>query len=184
MSRRIDTCSQSLYPPRHCGLQLAVMAPTLRAVRAGITTLNVDAMVNAANDALLPKKMGLTRQCRMIRVLCLAGAVLAGCATGESKDAAKRDVAGPYQTWDSVIKRWVGGQVSDLYVELGPPNLHPHQMEDGTIQMVWDFGIDRMPGQADAYDLLPLYGGTVNCQLHFFVDQKGTILRGERIGCE
>ena len=57
-------------------------------------------------------------------------------------------------------------------------------MEDGTIQMVWDFGIDRMPGQADAYDLLPLYGGTVNCQLYFFADQKGTILRGERIGCE
>jgi hypothetical protein len=184
VSRRIDSCRQSLYPPRHCGLQLAVMAPTLRAVRADITTLNVDAIVNASNEALLPKKMGLTRQCRMIRVLCLAGAVLAGCATGESKDAAKRDVAGPYQTWDSVIKRWVGGQVSDLYVELGPPNLHPHQMEDGTIQMVWDFGIDRMPGQADAYDLLPLYGGTVNCQLHFFVDQKGTILRGERIGCE
>lgn len=160
------------------------MAPTMRAVQADITTLNVDAIVNAANEALLPKKMGLTRQCRIIWVLCLAGAVLAGCATGESKDAAKRDVAGPYQTWDSVIKRWVGGQVSDLYVELGPPNLHPHQMEDGTIQMVWDFGIDRMPGQADAYDLLPLYGGTVNCQLYFFADQKGTILRGERIGCE
>ena len=82
-------------------------------------------------------------------VLCVAAVIASGCVT-ESKDAAKRDVAGPYQTWDDVIKRWVGGQVTDLYVELGPPNLHPHQMEDGTIQMVWDFAIDRMPGQADA----------------------------------
>ena len=126
--------------------------------------------------------MKQTRPCRVVWALCLAGAVLSGCAT-ESKDAAKREVAGPYQTWDDVIKRWVGGQVSDLYVELGPPNLHPHQMEDGTIQMAWDFGIDRMPGQADAYDLLPLYSGNVNCQIHFFADQKGTILRGERVGC-
>jgi hypothetical protein len=113
-------------------------------------------------------------------IFCMA--IVGGCAT-ESKDAAKRDVAGPYQTWDDVIARWTGGQVTDLYVELGPPNLHPHQMEDGTIQMVWDFGIDRMPRQADAYNLLPLYGGDVNCQLHFFADQKGTILRGARVGC-
>jgi len=115
-------------------------------------------------------------------VLCVAAVIATGCAT-ESKDAAKRDVAGPYQTWDDVIKRWVGGQVTDLYVELGPPNLHSHQMEDGTIQMVWDFAIDRMPGQADAYELLPLYGRNVNCQLHFFADQNGKILRGERMGC-
>ena len=116
----------------------------------------------------------------VILVLCLA---VSGCAT-ESKDAAKRDVAGPYQTWDDVISRWVGGQVSDLDVELGPPNLHPHLMEDGTIQMVWDFSIDRMPGQADAYNLLPLYGEDVNCQIHFFADQTGKILRGERVGCQ
>ena len=115
-------------------------------------------------------------------VLCVAAVIASGCVT-ESKDAAKRDVAGPYQTWDDVIKRWVGAQVTDLYVELGPPNLHPHQMEDGTIQMVWDFAIDRMPGQADAYELLPLYGTNVNCQLHFFADQNGKILRGERVGC-
>lgn len=115
-------------------------------------------------------------------VLCLAAVIATGCAT-ESKDAAKRDVAGPYQTWDDVIKRWVGGQVTDLYVELGPPNLHPHQMEDGTTQLVWDFAVDRMPGQADAYELLPLYGHNVNCQLHFFADQNGKILRGERVGC-
>src|SRR6476659_8827037 len=60
-------------------------------------------------------------------VLCVAAVIATGCAT-ESKDAAKRDVAGPYQTWDDVIKRWVGGQVTDLYVELGPPNLHPDGM--------------------------------------------------------
>ncbi|HEY7128864.1 MAG TPA: hypothetical protein VH332_04290 [Nitrospira sp.] len=119
---------------------------------------------------------------RILCVLCLAGVLLSGCAT-ESKDAAKRDVAGPYQTWDEVITRWVGGQATDLYVELGPPNLHPHLMEDGTIQMVWDFGIDRMPGQADAYNLLPLYGADVNCQIHFFTDQAGKILRGNLVGC-
>ena len=128
----------------------------------------------------------LTRRDRMrspamaISLLCLT---LAACVA-ESKDAAKRDVAGPYPTWDDVISRWVGGQVTDLYVELGPPNLHPHQLEDGTVEMAWDFGIDRMPGQADAYNLLPLYGGDVNCQIHFFADPKGTILRGERIGCQ
>ena len=118
-----------------------------------------------------------------ILLVLVLSMVVVGCAT-ESKDAAKRDVAGPYQTWDDVITRWVGGQVTDLYVELGPPNLHPHQLEDGTIQMVWDFAIDRMPGQADAYELLPLYGSNVNCQLHFFADQTGKILRGERVGCQ
>jgi hypothetical protein len=50
--------------------------------------------------------------------------------------------------------------------------------------MVWDFGIDRMPGQADEFNLLPLYGGDVNCQIHFFADPKGTILRGDRVGCK
>ena len=115
--------------------------------------------------------------------ICLMSAAYGGCVA-ESKDVAKRDVAGPYQTWDEVINRWVGGQVSDLYVELGPPNLHPHQSEDGTIQMIWDFSIDRMPGQADAFNLLPLYGGNVNCQIHFFADLTGKILKGERVGCE
>ena len=116
-------------------------------------------------------------------LLCAAALLVIGCAT-ESKDAAKRDVAGPYQTWDDVITRWVGGQLTDLYVELGPPNLHPHQMEDGTIHLVWNFGIDRMPGQADAYNLLPLYGADVNCEIHFFADQQGKILRGDRVGCQ
>ena len=127
----------------------------------------------------MERRHPITRVTVFVLMLCMA---ISGCAT-ESKDAAKRDVAGPYQTWDDVIKRWVGGQVTDLYVEIGPPNLHPHLHEDGTVEMAWDFSIDRMPGQADAYNLLPLYGSDVNCQLHFFADTKGTILRGERVGC-
>ena len=86
----------------------------------------------------------------------------------ESKEAAKRDVIGPYKTWDEVISRWIGGRTSDLYVELGPPNLHPHELDNGMTEMAWDFGIDRMPGQADAYELLPVFGQDVNCQIHFF----------------
>jgi len=121
-------------------------------------------------------------RCSVIVVWCLCAAIV-GCVT-ESKDAAKRDVIGPYKTWDAVINRWIGGSVPDLYVELGPPNLHPHELDDGMSEMVWDFGIDRMPGQADAYELLPLYGENVNCQLHFFADTKGTIVKGEKVGCE
>ena len=98
-------------------------------------------------------------------------------------DKNKRDVSGPYQTWNEVINRWIGGKVADLYVELGPPNLHPHELEDGRIEMVWDFSIDRMPGQADAYDLLPLYGGNVNCQVHFFADREGIVQEGQLVGC-
>ena len=96
----------------------------------------------------------------------------------ESKNAAKRDLIGPYKTWDEVISRWIGGSMPDQYVELGPSNLHPHELDDGMTEMVWDFGIDRMPGQADAYDLLPLYGGNLNCQMHYFADAKGIITRG------
>lgn len=73
-----------------------------------------------------------------------------GCAAAPSK----RDVAGPYRTWDNVIKRWIGGKTDDLYLELGPPNLHPQELADDGSERVWDFGIDRMPGQADYYDLL------------------------------
>jgi hypothetical protein len=109
--------------------------------------------------------------------------VIIGCVA-ESKDAAKRDVIGPYKTWDDVISRWIGGRTSDLYVELGPPNLHPHELDNRMTEMVWDFGIDRMPGQADVYDLLPLYGENVNCQIHFFADAKGIITKGEKVGCE
>ena len=119
----------------------------------------------------------------LLPALLTACAVLTGCVT-ETKDQARRDVAGPYQTWQDVVHRWIGAKVPDLYVELGPPNLHPHGLDNGLTQMVWDFGIDRMPGQADAYDLLPLYGGKTNCQLQFFADRQDTVVRGEVIGCE
>lgn len=45
-------------------------------------------------------------------------------------------VAGIYQTWDDVITRWIGKPKDDLYLELGPPNLHPKEAEDGTIERV------------------------------------------------
>lgn len=61
--------------------------------------------------------------------------VITGCVT-ESKRAAKRDVIGPCKTWDEVISRWIGGSVPDLYVELGPPNLHPHELDNGMTEMV------------------------------------------------
>lgn len=118
-----------------------------------------------------------------VLVACFLCIVITGCVT-ESKDAAKRDVIGPYKTWDEVIGRWIGGRVPDLYVELGPPNLHPYELDNGMTEMVWDFSIDRMPGQADTYELLPLYAENVNCQIHFFADAKEIIVKGEKVGCE
>lgn len=91
--------------------------------------------------------------------------------------------SGIYQTWDDVITRWIGNHKEDLYVELGPPNLHPKEAEDGTIEMVWDMTIDRMPGQADEYHTLPLYGG-VDCRLIFFADKEGIVTSGRRNGCD
>ncbi len=93
-------------------------------------------------------------------------------------------MSGSYQTWDEVITTWIGGNKQDLYYELGPPNLIPQQLLDGMTEMVWDMTIDRMPGKADEYKLLPLYSTSVNCQLVFFDDEKGTIKSGHRIGCE
>lgn len=107
-------------------------------------------------------------------------AILAtACATGSQPG-----VSGPYQTWDEVITRWVGANKQDLYYELGPPNLHPKELPDGMTEMVWDMTIDRMPGQADEYHLLPLYNTSVNCQLVFFADPEGIIKSGRRNGCD
>ena len=76
-----------------------------------------------------------------------------------------------YYSLRSVRARLVQILVSRGSTKLGPPNLHPKEAEDGTIEMVWDMTIDRMPGQADEYHTLPLYGG-VTCQLVFFADKK------------
>lgn len=100
------------------------------------------------------------------------------CKTGSDPG-----VTGIYQTWDDVVTRWIGKHKEDLYLELGPPNLHPKEAEDGTVEMVWDMTIDRMPGQADEYNMLPLYGG-VDCQLIFFADKEGIVTSGRRNGCE
>ncbi len=117
-----------------------------------------------------------------MRYLGLKVAVLAlavGCAS-----QMEPGVRGPYQTWDDVINRWIGKNKQDLYYELGPPNLHPKESADGLVEMVWDFTIDRMPGQADEYHLLPLYGQDENCQLIFFADANGVIRSGRRKGCD
>jgi hypothetical protein len=117
---------------------------------------------------------------RIVSVLVILGAAagLMGCAG--SRDPG---VAGIYQTWDDVIDRWIGKPKTDLYYELGPPNLHPKELDDGTTEMVWDMTIDRMPGQADDYRTLPLYSG-VNCQLVFVSNRDGIIIAGRRIGCD
>jgi hypothetical protein len=114
--------------------------------------------------------------------------VILGClwmlTGGCIPDRSKRDVAGPYKTWNDVIERWIGGNTADLYVELGPPNLHPHELENGMTEIVWDYAIDRMPGQADSYDLLPLYGENMDCQVHFLADEEGIVREGHLVGCE
>ncbi len=117
---------------------------------------------------------------RIVSALLIVGvlAMVYGCAV--SRDPG---VAGIYQTWDDVIDRWIGKQKTELYYELGPPNLHPKELDDGTIEMVWDMTIDRMPGQADDYRSLPLYSG-VNCQLVFVSNREGMITAGRRIGCD
>ena len=91
-------------------------------------------------------------------------------------------VAGVYPSWDDVITRWIGQSKEALYYELGPPNLHAVQLTDQQTELVWDMTIDRMPGQADEYDLLPLTRSQT-CRLLFVADQEGLIRSGKRIGC-
>lgn len=91
-------------------------------------------------------------------------------------------LAGIYETWDDVITRWIGQQKADLYYEIGPPQFHK-QAQDGTEELVWDMTLPSLPGQAEIYNTLPLYGG-VDCRLFFFADPAGHITSGRRVGCE
>jgi outer membrane protein assembly factor BamE (lipoprotein component of BamABCDE complex) len=117
----------------------------------------------------------------MLNILLVIAALTLfnGCAS-----TMEPGVTGFYQTWDDVINRWVGKNKTDLYYELGPPNLHPHVSADGMQEMGWDFTIDRMPGQADEYNLLPMYGQGVSCRLIFYADKNDVIREGKRIGCD
>jgi hypothetical protein len=100
-----------------------------------------------------------------------------GCATDKGPV-----LAGVYQTWDDVITRWVGKEKTDLYYELGPPQFHK-EAQDGTEELVWDMTLPSLPGLAEIYDTLPLYGG-IDCRLFFFADAQGVITSGQREGCE
>lgn len=91
-------------------------------------------------------------------------------------------LAGIYQTWDDVITRWIGRQKADLYLELGPPQFHK-EWQDGVEELVWDMSLPSLPGQAEIYGTLPLYGG-VDCRLFFFADGQGIIKTGRRVGCD
>ncbi len=103
--------------------------------------------------------------------------LIQGCATAKGPV-----LAGTYQTWDDVISRWIGQKKTDLYYELGPPQFHK-EAEDGTEELVWDMTLPSLPGQAEIYGTLPLYGG-VDCRLLFFADGQGTITAGQREGCD
>jgi hypothetical protein len=103
--------------------------------------------------------------------------LIAGCAKDRGPG-----LAGIYQTWDEVITRWIGRQKVDLYYELGPPQFHK-QAQDGVEELVWDMTLPSLPGQAEIYNTLPLYGG-LDCRLFFFADQAGLITSGRRMGCE
>lgn len=106
--------------------------------------------------------------------LCLSAG---GCAAGQGPV-----LAGFYQTWDDVITRWIGQQKTDLYYELGPPQFHK-EAPDGMEELVWDMTLPSLPGQAEFYGTLPLYGG-VDCRLFFFADARGIITSGRREGCD
>ena len=111
-------------------------------------------------------------------VACLSLALLSGgCAIDQ-----KPVLAGVYQTWDDVITRWIGQQKVDLYYELGPPQFHK-EAQDGMEELVWDMTLPSLPGLAEIYDTLPLYGG-IDCRLFFFADAKGIIKAGQRVGCD
>jgi hypothetical protein len=103
---------------------------------------------------------------------------LSGCAADPQVG-----VPGPYASWDDVVTKWIGAKKVDLYYELGPPNLHPHELDNGMTELVWDLSIDRMPGQADEYGTLPLSRG-YGCRLMFIADVEGIVRSGRHFGCD
>lgn len=131
------------------------------------------------------KEMRTTRAGPRLAVLlvavALADGVTVGCATDDPKDPS---VKGIYQTWDDVINRWIGQPKDKLFYELGPPTFHQKESTDGFSEMMWDMTIPSLPGQAEAYGTLPLYGMDVNCKLVFIADQDDIIRSGRRIGCD
>lgn len=115
--------------------------------------------------------------CRTFMIVLALLLLIESCATDEGPV-----LSGIYQTWDDVITRWIGQQKTDLYYELGPPQFHK-EAQDGTEELVWDMTLPSLPGQAELYDSLPLYGG-VDCRLFFFADAREVIQSGRREGCE
>jgi hypothetical protein len=103
-----------------------------------------------------------------------------GCATGPPDPG----VQGNYQTWDDVIKRWIGKRRDHLFYELGPPNLHDRQLDHGYVEMMWDMALPSMQGQANEYGTLPMYGSDLDCKLAFVANDQGVIVTGRRIGCD
>jgi hypothetical protein len=113
-------------------------------------------------------------------MLFLGVILIAAACAGGPEDG----VQGPYQSWDEVIARWIGKPKADLLYELGPPNLHPlAEQPDGSELLAWDMTIDRMPGQADEYRLLPLTLSAA-CRLYFLADPEGIVRSGRREGCD
>lgn len=50
-------------------------------------------------------------------------------------------------------------------------------------ELVWDMTLPSLPGLAERYDTLPLYG-SIDCRLLFFADAHGIIKAGRRVGCD
>ena len=118
-------------------------------------------------------------------LLIVIVAFLTGACAAETPEELKKDPVdrGVYQTWDDVVNRWIGQHRDKLGYELGPPTFHK-ESDDGFTELVWDMTYPNAPGQARMYNLLPLYGGNVNCKLIFVADSNGVIVKGERVGCD
>jgi len=59
---------------------------------------------------------------------------------------------------------------------------HGEAVPAGLTLLVWDMTIDRMPGPADYYGLLPFTLSETG-QLFFLADPQGILLSGTHVGC-